>query len=437
MATDLYASALDSLEQRGFGIRADLGRIRALMALLNDPQLTYPTIHLAGTNGKSSTSRMIASILAGHGLTTGLYVSPHLQSVRERFSRFGMSSGELSEEIIDEEWFGKIFDYLKPFAEMVESERREDITYFEMTTAVAYEWMADAAVDVGVFEAGMGGRWDATNLVMPRVSVLTEIAVDHRKFLGETPLDNAREKVGIIKEGSVVVSASQLPEVAELIESVSDELLVFGEEFLLTSDELAVGGRRLTVKGARATYEELFLPLFGVHQARNFAVAVAACESFLGRALDHDTLRGTAESITSPGRMEVVGHEPLVVLDGAHNPAGATALEQAVRDSFSGKHRTLVITVLQDKDADEMIPSFESIADRIIFTKTKHGPRPAANPEDLRDLVKGETPTEVIDDMKEAVKAAIEGVPDGGMVIVTGSLYGVGEAREALVGKVA
>lgn len=419
-------------------MRADLGRIEALTSLLNDPQLTYPTIHIAGTNGKTSTGRMIAFLLAGHGLTAGLYTSPHLQSVRERLVRFGLRGPELTEQMISEEWFGKIFDYLRPFVEMVEAKRGEDVTYFELTTAMAYEWMSDAAVDVGVLEAGMGGRWDATNLVRPRVAVLTEIAVDHQKFLGSTPLENAKEKVGIIKPGTTVVTAAQLPEVAELIaETADDGLHRYGDDFGSGDPKPAVGGSSFAVEGIHGGYRDVFLPLFGKHQARNFGVAVAACEAFLERALDEEIVKAVASSMTMPGRMEVVSRDPLIVVDGAHNPAGAKALAAAMGESFGERHRTLVVSILSDKDSQGVLEALLPLADRVIFTRTDHGVRPVSDPSDLAEMAGPGVASEVVADLKAAIARAVDVTPEDGMVLVTGSLYGVGEAREVFRGKVA
>ncbi len=431
-----YKQAHDYLESRGFGITPGLARIEALTRLLDDPQLNFLTIHLAGTNGKTSTARILTAILAGHGLSTGLYTSPHLSEVRERFVLAGWDEGMVW-DIIGEEEFAQTVNYLMPFIEMVESDLGEPITYFELTTAIAFEWLSDRTVSAGVIETGLGGRWDATNLVRSQVGVLTPIDVDHSKYLGTTPAANGAEKVDIIKVGSTVVSAGQTPEVMDLLNArttkVGAESLVLGTDFHIVSNETAVGGRAVTLKTPRATYEDLFLPLHGAHQGVNLALAVAAAEAFLDRNLDFDLLQAALASVTSPGRLEVMGRQPLVVLDGAHNPHSALALRNSLSSDFLFKNLTMVIAVFDDKDIAGVLNELVPAADRVIFTRADN-PR-ASSPQTLAavaPVVPGQGAPELIPTMAEAVDRAIQISDEEDMILITGSLHGVGEARRHL-----
>lgn len=433
-----YHQASSSLESRGFGIKPGLERIRALTGLLSEPQRNFQSIHLAGTNGKTSTARMIAAILGAHGLNTGLYTSPHLHTVRERFALAGWDGGPVWEQMSEAE-FASTLSYLLPFVELVENRRGEPVTYFELATAMAFEWMSERSVAAGVIEAGMGGRWDATNLVEGIVAVLTPIDVDHSSFLGTTPLRNAEEKVEIIKAGATVVTAAQRPEVAALIErraaAAQATLLRLGREFLVDSSEAAVGGRAVTVRTHRTLYEDLFVPLHGKHQATNLALAVVAAESFLDRQLDDAQLRAGLASVRSPGRMEVVSRGPLVVLDGAHNPLAAKALAATLSGDFLYTTMTMVVSVFEDKDVAGMLAHLIPLADRVIFTRMQHAR--AAAPQRLAAAAPPmpvPIRQEIIEPLEEAVDLAIASASREDLVLVTGSLEAVGQARRHLLG---
>lgn len=428
-----YDNAVKQLYARGFGVRADLARITALTELLDHPERNYPSIHVSGTNGKSSVTRMIAAILGGHGIATGAYTSPHLQSPRERF----LIAAPTLEQISKND-FSSTHEYLLPFAEIVENDRGETVTYFEMTTAMAFEWMAAKTVGAGVFEVGMGGEWDATNLIQAEVAILTHIDVDHRKFLGETPVANAREKVGIIKKGATVVTAEQDPGVLEVIGTKVAEqgaaLLMPGKHFDLWADSPAVGGRLVTISGTQARYQDLFLPLHGSHQAANLVLAVAAAEAFLGRALDEKTLSDSISRITSPGRLEVVHRGPLVVLDGAHNPDAARNLGNALRESFGDLPITFVVSIFEDKDWEGFLLPLLPFADRMIFTRHTSD-RKTEDPESLAGFANtAGVEATIAPTLREALDAAIPLTPEEEMIVVTGSLHAVGEARDHLLG---
>lgn len=436
-----YREARGLIEARGQSIRPDLTRIQALAELLDNPQRTYPTIQVAGTNGKTSTARMIGAVLAAHGLTTGVYTSPHLQSMRERCLLAGTTEdGGIALDNIEPDEFAGLVEYLLPFVDLVEAHTAEQVTYFEFTTALAFEWMASRSVAAGVYEAGMGGAWDATNVVAGEVAVLTKVAVDHVETLGPTPLDNAREKVGIVKPGARLVSAAQDPDVAALVAAtaarVGADLSLMDGDFKLLADDLALGGRLITVEGPSGTvYEEVFVPLLGHHQAVNATLALAAAEQLVGRALNPEAVAAGMASVTSPGRMEVVAREPVVLLDGAHNPEAARTLAAALQETFGRRPRAFVISIFEDKDVEGILEALLLSATHTIFTTTPN-PR-AANPERLAAVAKkmGHE-SRVMVQLPTAIAAARELAGPDGVVVVTGSLSTVAQARTLLRGPV-
>jgi dihydrofolate synthase / folylpolyglutamate synthase len=404
----------------------DLDRITALSTLLGDPQLTYPTVHVTGTNGKTTTARILTSIACVSGLSTGTYTSPHLLSVTERISVCG--------DPISEEEFAEEYDHLLPYLLTVDG-RGEQVTYFETLTALASLWFADKPVSAAIFEVGMGGRWDATNLVAGDVAVITPIALDHPE-LGSTVEEIAAEKADIIKPGKVAVVREQLPEVLSIIrkrsEDVGASLLLEGRDFSLADRKQAVGGQAIRVEGMRDSYTDLFIPLFGEHAARNAAAAVAAMEAFLDRPLtSHMVKRGLRDAI-SPGRLEIVSRRPLVVLDGAHNPAGAQVLATAFREAFTWERLLVVLAVSADKDIGGIVRALVPLDGEYIATRYT-GAR-SADPEvlasALRDAGAVVTISPTVQDALEAARAEVQ---DHDAVLLTGSLYTVAEARRALV----
>ncbi|MET1043480.1 MAG: folylpolyglutamate synthase/dihydrofolate synthase family protein [Microbacteriaceae bacterium] len=346
---------------------------RRAVDLLGDPQRAFSVVHVTGTNGKTSTSRMIESILRAYGLRTGLMTSPHLRRLNERIALDGtpVSNAQLVENWND----------IQPYLLMVDAELTANgdvpLTYFEALTVLAFAIFADAPVDVAVIEVGMGGQWDSTNVADGQVAVFTPIALDHTRRLGNTITEIAKTKAGIIKPAASVVSALQLPEAltelrlaAELNEAT---LTVDTTGFALESNTMAVGGQVITVRGRAARYEDLFLPLFGDHQAQNATLAIAAVESFLGNGeqpLDFDTLAEGLATATSPGRMQVIGTAPTVLVDAAHNPHGAAALAGAVTTYFTFDRVVCVIGVLEDKDARGIIEALDPVVDEFIVTQS-------------------------------------------------------------------
>ena len=413
----------------------DLSRITDLVDLLGSPQKSYPAIHLTGTNGKTSTTRMVDALLRAFGLRPGRYTSPHLTTVRERIAIDGTP--------LDEETFARVYDELAPYLALVDERHPLRVTFFETLTALAYAAFADAPVDVAVVEVGMGGLWDATNVIHAGTCVITPVSLDHRE-LGSTVAEVATEKAGIVHEGARVVCGVQDVEAAEVIvrrvAEVGAELAVEGVHFGVTSRSVALGGQLLSFQGLGGTYEDVFLPLHGAHQASNAACALAAVESFLGggaRALDVEAVRAGFALADSPGRLEVVRRGPTVLLDGAHNPAGVRSLVAALEESFAFGKLVGVVAVLSDKDVHAMLAMLEPVLTEIVVT-TNHSPR-ALSADDLARVaveVFGADRVVVEPSLPNAIDAAValadEAADEAAAVLVTGSLYTVGEARTLL-----
>lgn len=418
-----YEEAAAALEARGEGrMVPSLDRIRAVAELLGDPQLAYPTVHVAGTNGKTTTARLVARILCAHGLATGLTTSPHLLTVTERLA--------ICDERISPPEFAETYTHLEPYLREVDA-RGEPVTYFETLAAMAYLWFADKPVDVGVFEVGMGGSWDATNLIRSDVAIVCPIGLDHRE-LGDSVEKVAGEKAGIVKEGTRAVLREQRPEARKVLEAraseVGAELHVEGEAFELTGRELAVGGQQISVRGTRGEYRDLALRLHGEHQARNAAAAIAGAELFLGRALAADPLREALSGVSSPGRLEVVSRHPLIVLDGAHNPDGTEALASAIGEAFLWKRLFLIVSILDTKDAAGILEALATRATTAYACASSH-PRalPAERMAELCDAAG--IPATPHATVAEALDAAEAAAADDDLILVTGSLYTVADAR--------
>ncbi|MER6910873.1 folylpolyglutamate synthase/dihydrofolate synthase family protein [Streptomyces sp. NPDC000594] len=419
-----------------------IARIAALVDVLGEPQRAYPSIHITGTNGKTSTARMIEALLSAFDLRTGRYTSPHVQSITERISLDGAP--------IDPERFIAAYRDIKPYVEMVDASHDYRLSFFEVLTGMAYAAFADAPVDVAVVEVGMGGTWDATNVIDASVAVITPIDLDHTDRLGTTPAEIATEKSGVIKEGATVILAQQPVDAAQVMlkKAVETDATVAreGMEFGIVSREVAVGGQLLTLRGLGGEYGNVFLPLYGAHQAHNAAVALAAVEAFFGvgaqhaRTLDVDTVRTAFASVSSPGRLEIVRRSPTVLLDAAHNPAGARATADAVSEAFDFSRLIGVVGASDDKDVRGLLEAFEPIFAEIVVTRNST-PR-AMDPDALAAVaveVFGEDRVVVEPRLDEALEAAItlaeeEAEYAGAGVLVTGSVITVGEAR-LLLGK--
>ncbi len=406
---------------------------RKVVELLGDPQRAYPIIHITGTNGKTSTSRIIESILRAHDLRTGLMTSPHLTRLNERI----VIDGEpISNEALVANW-----DDISPYLRLVDDQLRAagepTLTYFEALTALAFASFADAPVDVAVVEVGMGGEWDSTNVGDGQVAVFTPISLDHTARLGNTVVEIAKTKSGIIKPLAQVVSAEQDPDVlielelaAELTEST---VAVQGADFRLLGTTVAVGGQVIAVQGRAGTYENLFLPLFGDHQAQNAAVAIAAVETFIGGGTQPlgDPLAEGIATATSPGRLQVIGTEPTVLVDAAHNPDGAAALARALGSYFTFSEVCVVIGVLDEKDGRGIVGELVPVAARFHVTESS-SPRavPADELADVVASIAGDDDVLRFEDAAEAIEAAREWALDGEdrAVLITGSITLVGDA---------
>jgi dihydrofolate synthase/folylpolyglutamate synthase len=421
------AEALADLDARQpERIVPDLDRIRALTKLLDHPEQAYPTVHVAGTNGKTTTTRLLGRILCAHGLSAGVYTSPHLRSVTERLA--------LCDDPIPEEEFAETYAHLRPYLEEVDRQG-EPVTYFETLTALAFLWFADKPVDAGVFEVGMGGRWDATNVVRSEVAVICSIDLDHPE-LGSTIEEVAREKAAIIKGGSTVVvqdtGPAELAAVRERAQEVGANTLILGTDFRVPDRTVAVGGQQLSVTGPHGAHEDLFLPLHGAHQAENAATAIVASEAFLGRALSDQALREALAGATSPGRIEVVSRRPLVVLDGAHNPEAARTLAAAIGEAFVWKRLHLVLGILSTKDADGIVGPVASRSDLayVCANSNPHSLSPHAVAETCR---RAGIDTSEYSTVDEALEAALAAADAEDLILVTGSLYTVADARHRYV----
>ncbi|TDC75773.1 bifunctional folylpolyglutamate synthase/dihydrofolate synthase [Micromonospora sp. KC606] len=436
-----FAAVDAELAGRGFTRMVfELDRIESLLDLLGSPQRAYPSIHLTGTNGKTSTARMIDSLLRAFGLHTGRYTSPHLETVRERISLDG--------EPVSEERFVATYREVAPLAELVDHRSSEPLTYFDMTTALAFATFADAPVDVAVVEVGLGGAEDATNVLQAGVAVLTPIGLDHTEWLGDTLEDIALHKAGIIHPGATVICAAQDDEAArpilERCVEVGATVAREGSEFGVLRRAVAVGGQVLSIQGLGGVYEEVFVPMHGAHQAQNAAVALAAVEAFLGagtrRQLDVDTVREGFAVVSSPGRLEKVRSAPTILLDGAHNPHGMTATVTALQEEFAFSKLVGVLAVLADKDAAGLLELLEPVLDSIVVTRNSS---PRAMPVDelaaMAREVFGPERVQVTDTMPDAIEAAVAeaevdvpGELAGVGVLITGSVATVADARRLL-----
>jgi folylpolyglutamate synthase/dihydropteroate synthase len=452
-------------------IDPSLDRISALVTLLGDPQKAYPVVHITGTNGKTSTARMTEALLRARGLRTGLFTSPHLVSVRERIVVDGQP--------VSAERFIEAYDELKPYLELVDSQQPVRLSFFEVFTGLAFAIFADTPVDVAVIEVGLGGTWDSTNVADGTVAVITPVALDHTRYLGDTVEQIAADKAGIIKPGSIAVLAQQAPPAAEAllrrVAEVGAAVAREGLEFGVLSREPGVGGQLVDVRGLLGDYDGLFLPLFGAYQAGNLACALAAVEAFargdaVGEplaenaeqngheedpgplaarpvssaqpgALDINLVREAVAGMSSPGRLEIVRRSPVVIVDAAHNPAGMEATVTAVEEAFSFTTLIVVAAISADKDVPAILDQLEPIATRLVATQNSSGRSlDAAGLADQAEAVFGPDRVSVAERLDDAIELAVALADEadageelagmgGAGVLITGSVYTAGEAR--------
>lgn len=428
---DLVYQAL--LERQGEKwVQPRVERTRRVLEFLDDPQRTYRVVHVTGTNGKTSTSRMIESLLRAHGLRTGLFTSPHL----ERFTERMLVDGEpISDAAVADAW-----DEISPFVTIVDAELHAQgdaaLTFFELLTVLGFVAFADAPIDVLVLEVGMGGAWDSTNTADGDVAVFTPIDIDHVDRLGETIAEIATVKSGIIKHGAAVVSARQDAAAEAVLRAgaaAQGASIAFeGADFALTAQRLAVGGQLISVRGIAASYDDEYLPVYGEHQAFNAALAIAAVESLIGggaQPIAGDVLADGLGAVTTPGRLQLVGTHPTVLVDAAHNPHGARALAQALRDSFAFEEWGVVLGVLDDKDAAGIVAALQPVATH-VFATAPNSPR-ANDADAVADIAEAEgLVVTAHHDVASATSAAREwaAASDQRAVVVVGSVVLAGEA---------
>jgi folylpolyglutamate synthase/dihydropteroate synthase len=431
-----------------------LDRVAALVSLLGDPQRAFQVVHVTGTNGKTSTTRMIESLLRERGLRTGRFTSPHLVSMRERICVDG--------EPLSAERFIELYEEILPYVQLVDEQQPARLSFFEVLTGMMFAAFADAPVDVAVIEVGIGGRWDATNVADGAVAVITPIAMDHMQWLGDTIEKIATEKAGIIKPGAVAVIAQQQVAAAEILleqsARVGATVAREGLEFGVLGRELAVGGQHLVLQGLRGTYGDVYLPLFGAHQASNAACALAAAEAFAGVAetttnpdgspvtlgpglstggLDPDLVRTAFASASSPGRLDILRRSPTVIADAGHNPAGVAATVLALTESFSFDRIIGVVAVAADKDAAGILDELEPVLSEIVVT-TNSSPR-AMPADDLAELARevfGEDRIHVEPRLDDAIETAVALADEADAALADEAGAGLGSAAVLVTGSV-
>ncbi len=442
--TDGDAARLRDIEKEIFARRPEhsinpsLDRIRALVTLLGDPQQAYPVIHITGTNGKTSTSRMTEALLRARGLRTGLFTSPHLSSVRERICVDGQP--------LDPDRFVEAYQEIRPYLDMVDATHEVPLSFFEVLVGMAFSVFADAPVDVCVLEVGMGGTWDNTNVADGAVAVVTPVAIDHTRYLGSTVAEIAADKAGIIKPGAVAVLAQQPPAAAEeLLRRAADvgaSVAREGLEFGVISRELAVGGQQLSVRGLLGDYEDLYLPLFGAYPVEAFARTPGDADE-QPAALDTAIVRRAVATMTSPGRLEIVRRSPVVIVDAAHNPAGMAASVAALTEAFTFTELIAILAVSEDKDVAGILDELEPVVNHLVVTANS-SPRsmPAAALGELAVAALGPDRVTVAARLDDAIETGValaddadagaDGRPGNAGVLITGSVITAGDARTLL-----
>jgi dihydrofolate synthase/folylpolyglutamate synthase len=418
-----YLDAHASYDKTGRIESPTLERMTALVAAMGDPQGAYPVIHITGTNGKGSTTQMITRLLMAHGLTVGTYTSPHLERLNERMS---VNCEPISDD-----------DFAEQIAAIADLEVITGVrpTYFEAVTCAAYRWFADVAVDVAVIEVGLLGRWDATNVCTAQVAVITNIGADHMEFAGPTLQHIAHEKAGIIKPTSAVVIGETDPELVGIFRDAGGaSALVRGDDFDVVEQQLALGGRVMDLRTPTTVYPEVFVPLHGQHQCSNAVVALTAVEAFFAAPVPGDIVSEGFAAVRMPGRFEVMGHQPLVIVDGAHNPPGADSCATVFFDDFDpAGRRLLVVGCLKGRDPREMLAALR--ADEFDLVLTCTAPTPRGLPAQDLTAAARDVGCDVVleyDTVEHAISAALTDATAEDAIVVTGSLYIVGSARPYL-----
>ncbi|WP_061964334.1 bifunctional folylpolyglutamate synthase/dihydrofolate synthase [Demequina aurantiaca] len=437
---EIYAHILSRNPEHDFDPK--ISRVREAVELLGDPQRAYKVVHLTGTNGKTSTARMIESLVREHGLRTGLFTSPHLTSVRERI--------QIDGEPIAQDEFVRLWHDVAPIIHMVDAKSAEKhgprLSFFEVLTVLAYAAFADAPIDVAVIEVGMGGAWDATNVADGDVSVITRVALDHQQWLGDDLAGIALEKSGIIKPNATAVIAEQSESVTPVLIKAAAErearALWEGDTLEVVDRQPGVGGQLVTLRTPAARYEELFVPLYGEYQAHNALLAVVAVEALLAdggplAALNGETLEAGFAAVTSPGRLEAVRTSPMILVDAAHNPAGIDALVGAIEESFAFEALVGVVGILSDKDAEGILAGLEPLLDEVVITASASARAiPVDELAEIAEKLFGEDRVRRSESLPDALDQAVqlaEAEHDmGAGVLVVGSVTVIAEARVLL-----
>ncbi|WP_460701375.1 bifunctional folylpolyglutamate synthase/dihydrofolate synthase [Myceligenerans halotolerans] len=420
-----------------------MARVERVLDLLGDPHRAFRAVHITGTNGKSSTARMVESLVREHGLRTGLFTSPHLSSVTERI--------QIDGEPLDEDRFVEVFEDVAPYIGVADRESEADggppLSFFEVLTVMAIAAFADAPVDVAVIEVGLGGSWDSTNVVDAPIAVLTPVAMDHEKWLGHTIAEIAAEKAGIIKDRATAIVAAQREdadaEIRARAERTGAHLIREGVDLEVAARQVAVGGQLVALRTPGGLYTDIYLPLHGGHQAHNALLALAATEALIsgGKALDGGVVEAGFARVTSPGRLEVVRSSPTMIVDAAHNPAGVEAMVETLEESFDLRRIIGVVGIMADKDAEGLLAVLEPVLAEIVVTRNTN--ERSMEPEELAEIandVFGEDRVHVAADLSGAIQIAADlaeagddvGVGAGSAVLVTGSVVTVADARSLL-----
>ena len=404
-----------------------LSRIRTLLSYLGDPHLDLQILHITGTNGKGSTARMATELLIASGLTVGTLISPHLVTINERLSFNALPISD-----------GAFADVISAVAQ-AEAACGELCSHFELVTAAAFRWFGDLAVEAAVIEVGAGGRWDATNVADGIVAAITNIAMDHMEWFGPTKLHIAREKVGIIKDGSVAVIGETDPDIAAFLEREArkvgaSQILMKGVDFAADSNRVAVGGRLCTLRTPTTSYPDIVVPLHGAHQGENASVALVSVESFLGAPLPIDIVQTGFGNVTHGGRMEVVDRDPLTILDGAHNPAGAAAAAATLDEEFAANPgRVILIGLLTGRDPGEVLDALDARRAHLVIVCPPPSPRAMDPAIIVGECQKRGIMVTVERDLRQAISLAHAEAEEDDCVLITGSLYLVGAVRAMLV----
>ncbi|HZD60564.1 MAG TPA: folylpolyglutamate synthase/dihydrofolate synthase family protein [Anaerolineae bacterium] len=424
-----YADAIHYIEGAlKFGINPSLERIGAICRILGDPQLTYPTIQITGTNGKTSTTWMVSKLLSVSGLKTGCYTSPHLHSYRERITIDGV--------LVTEGGFARTLEEILPAIEEVRLEYGE-LTEFEILTAMAFHYFSRQEVDAAVFEVGLGGRWDATSMVRPRVAAITGISLDHTDRLGDTIEEIAWDKAHIIKSGCTAiigdVPAGALEKIEERCETLKVPTRIFGKDFgprdiSIIKDE----GALFSISGLFSSYDNILLPIFAGYQVANFTMAVAIVEAFTGRKIPLSTVIDSLAGLSCPGRFEVISKKPLIILDGAHNPDGIGMLVRGLPEAFKFKNLFVVLAISSDKDVEQILRLLAGYASLTVLTQNNS--YRSASTDQLNDVARYTGNSYIIEpDLEKAIDKAVLQASVEDLVCITGSLYTVADAREILI----